>query len=46
MRILLIEGWELSPAIKNPTKIYPLNSQDRTIINEIFDKLHDQDRIS
>jgi len=41
MRILLAEGWELSPAVKNPARVYPLNLQDRVMIDETFDKLHD-----
>ena len=44
MQILLRNDWER--IIKEKTKVYFLEAKDRLILDEIFDKLHDQERLS
>lgn len=36
----------LKPGVKpDPHKVYPLGTQDRALVDETFDKLHDQGRM-
>ena len=42
MRIDLIPGWE---KVKIPTKVYPLSAKNREVVDETFDKLHQQGRL-
>ena len=42
MRIPLVDDWQKT---KLPTKIYPLSSKDKQVVDETFDKLHDQGRM-
>ena len=44
MQILLRDDWE--KIIKEKAKVYSLKAKDRLIVDEIFDKLHDQERLS
>ena len=44
MQIFLRNDWE--KIIKEKAKIYSLRAKDRLIVDEIFNKLHDQERLS
>ena len=44
MRISLKSDWE--QRISEKTKIYSLNKKNRKLVDEIFDKLHESDRLS
>lgn len=43
MRIFLKIDWK--SRISSKTKVYSLNTKNRELINEIFDKLHDVDKL-
>ena len=42
LKIPLIDGWE---RCKIPTKVYPLSAKDRTIVDELFDNLHQKNKM-
>ena len=42
MQIPLLEGWE---ARKPKPRVYPLSEQDKELVDEVFDKLHSQNRM-
>ena len=42
MTIPLVEGWENEPM---STKMYPLGAPDRKVVDEAFDKLHNQGKM-
>jgi transposase InsO family protein len=45
MRIPLAEGWESQIAGMKLGRVYPMSPKDQEVINNTFDKLHDQGRM-
>ena len=43
LRIPLIKDWESKHKLS--TKVYPLSPKDRALVDELFDELHEQDRM-
>lgn len=43
MRIFLKEGWK--PKITGRSKIYPLDLEDRKLVNQMFNEMHEKGRL-